>query len=115
MFCRHCGQPMRSEDRFCGACGKPATVAAPPAEPDPALRYVLPVGRSGWALAAGYLGLFSPLVIFAPFALIAGLLALRDLRRNPARLGRGRAWFGIVMGGIFTVLLLVIAFSIATE
>ncbi len=77
------------------------TLAAP--APDPSLKYLLPIGRSGWAIAAGYLGLVSVLLIFAPFALATGLLALRDIRRKPALLGAGRAWFGIVMGAIFSV------------
>ncbi len=79
---------------------------APAASVDPSLKYVLPIGRSGWAIAAGYLGLVSVLLIFAPFALGTGLYALHDIREHPDRLGLGRAWFGIVMGTIFTALLL---------
>jgi hypothetical protein len=73
---------------------------------DPALRMLLPVGRSGWAIAAGYLGLFSVLCVPAPFALLAGILAVRDMRRNPRKHGMGRAIFGIIMGGLGTVILL---------
>lgn len=72
---------------------------------DQALRWVLPVGRSGWAIAAGYLGIFSLLVIFAPFAVLAGVLGLREIKKNPRLGGRGRAIFGIVMGGIVTLLM----------
>jgi hypothetical protein len=67
---------------------------------DPALRWLLPVGRSGWAIAAGYLGIFSLLGIFAPFAVVAGILGLRHIKQNPHLGGRGRAIFGIVMGGL---------------
>jgi uncharacterized RDD family membrane protein YckC len=71
---------------------------------DPAaLRLLLPVGRSGWAIVAGYLGLFAVLLVPAPFALAAGLLAVADLRRNPKLYGMGRAVFGIVMGVLGTV------------
>ena len=35
---------------------------------DAAMRMLLPVGRSGWAIAAGYLGLFSLIVLPAPYA-----------------------------------------------
>jgi len=73
-----------------------------PFEEDPAMRILLPVGRSGWAIAAGYLGLFSVLLIFAPFALVCGILALFDLKRNPKKCGKGRAIFGIVMGVLGT-------------
>lgn len=79
---------------------------SPTAAPDPSLKYLLPVGRSGWAIAAGYLGLMALLPIFAPLALGAGIYALHDLREHPERLGVGRAWFAIVMGTIFTAVLL---------
>lgn len=71
---------------------------------DPMLRAVLPVGRAPRAIIAGYLGLFAILGIFAPFALILGILALRDLREKPGTLGKGRAIFAIVMGSLFTLL-----------
>lgn len=46
------------------------------------LRMIVPVGRSIWAILAGYLGLFSILLIPAPFAVLFGLLAIREMRRN---------------------------------
>lgn len=70
--------------------------------------WLLPTNRSGWSIAAGYLGLFSLLLLPAPFALIAGILGLRDIQRNPGLGGKGRAIFGIVMGGLFSVLLIVV-------
>ncbi len=45
-------------------------VATPKLGDDPAMRWILPVGRSGWAIAAGYLGLFSVLGVFGPFAIV---------------------------------------------
>lgn len=69
------------------------------------VRMILPVGRSGWAIAAGYLGLFSVLFVPAPFALLAGMLAVREIRRDPKLHGMGRAVFGIVMGGVWSVFL----------
>ncbi len=69
-------------------------------------RFILPVGRSGWAIASGYLGLISVLIIPAPFALLTGILAIRAMRRDPKKHGMGRAVFGIVMGGLITGLLL---------
>jgi hypothetical protein len=72
---------------------------------DPLVRALLPVGRSAWAIAAGYLGIFSLLLLPAPLALVTGVLAVRDIRRNPSRHGLGRAWFGIVMGLLGTVVL----------
>lgn len=88
----------------------------PPAErlgDDLAMRILLPVGRSPWAIVAGYLGLFSMLFFPAPLAVIAGVLAIRQIRRNPGSHGMGRAIFGLVMGGIFTIGLIGFAISLA--
>lgn len=75
-----------------------------------ATHYLLPTGRSVWAIAAGYLGLLSILLIFAPFAVGAGVMALRSISRRPELGGKGRAWFGVVAGalgtaGLFALLL----------
>ena len=69
------------------------------------LRWLLPVGRSGLAIAAGYAGLFALTVLLAPLALIVGLLATRDLRRHPSKLGWGRTIFALVTGVLGTVAL----------
>jgi hypothetical protein len=66
-------------------------------------RLVLPVGRPVSAIVAGYLGLFSVLPFFGVFAIIASLVAFRALKQNPQLHGRGRAWFGLVMGIITTL------------
>jgi hypothetical protein len=73
---------------------------------DAAVRMLLPVGRSGWAIVSGYLGLVSVLCLPAPFALLTGILAIRDMRRNPKLHGMGRAVFGIIMGSLGTIGLL---------
>lgn len=78
------------------------------AEYDPSLRFILPVGRSGYAIAAGYLGLFSLIVFPAPFALLFGILAVGDIRQHPKKLGMGRAVFGIIAGSLGSVALLFI-------
>ena len=72
---------------------------------DALLRAILPVGRSGWAIASGYLGLLSVLLIPAPFALATGIAAIVSIKRNPAKHGMGRAIFGIVMGALGTAAL----------
>ncbi len=79
------------------------------------IRMLIPVGRSGWAIAAGYLGLLSVLVLPAPFALICGIFAILDIKRNPHRHGMGRAIFGIVMGllGTIAAIFVLIAFVFA--
>lgn len=74
---------------------------------DHLLEWSIPINRSGLAVAAGYIALVSlPIVVLGPFAVFFGILALADLRANPQRLGRGRAWFAIVYGGFSSVLLI---------
>lgn len=87
---------------------QPVRPAPPPQSmgDDAMMRMLLPVGRSGWAIAAGYLGLFSFLAVPAPLALITGILAVLDIRRNPKKHGMGRAVFGIVMGVLGTAALI---------
>ena len=82
--------------------------SATPIGEDLGMRMLLPVGRSGWAIAAGYFGLFSVLFLPAPIALILGIMAIRDIRLHPKRHGMGRAIFGLVMGAVFTGLLIII-------
>jgi len=67
------------------------------------MRAILPIGRSGFAIAAGYLGIFSVVPFVGPFAILFGALAIRHIKRNPQRHGMGRAIFGIAMGAVFTI------------
>lgn len=76
---------------------------ASPWLPDHSLDWVVPVNRSVLAIVAGYVGLFSVLVVPAPIAVGLGVFALRDLRRHPEKRGRGRAWFAIGLGGLVTL------------
>lgn len=118
ILCRHCGSSLTSESLAAGPTSQPsfaptgAPLPAPPpyrpadATGDGELRWILPVGRSGWAIAAGYLGLFSILIFPAPFALAAGIMAVIDIKHHPQQLGMGRAVFGIIMGALGTAFLL---------
>jgi len=76
---------------------------------DATMRLLLPVGRSTWAIAAGYLGLFSIGMIPAPISIIISIIAIRDIRRSKlttkVKHGMGRAIFGLVMGILGTLLL----------
>jgi hypothetical protein len=71
------------------------------------MRVLLPVGRSGWAIAAGYAGLFGLLVMPAPLALVLGIIAVWHLKARPDLHGWGRAIFGLAVGGVGTIALLV--------
>jgi len=73
---------------------------------DPALQWIVPLETSFWAVLAGYAGLLSPFCFLAPLALILGIVALYDIRKRNV-VGKGRAIFAIVMGGLFTIPLIV--------
>jgi hypothetical protein len=93
-----------------GAHAPPGAWAQPYPPPQPlgenaGVRMLLPVGRSGWAIAAGYLGLFSVLGCFAPISIIVSIIAIRDIKTHPDRHGMGRAVFGLVMGILGSILL----------
>jgi hypothetical protein len=110
VFCRGCGGQIHVTAHTCPSCGAPQQVvtASSAAGGDEALKYLIPVGRSGWAVAAGYLAFFAIFALPAPFALAAGILGLRDIKQNPEKLGKGRAIFGIVMGGLGCLILLAV-------
>ena len=73
---------------------------------------LLPVGRSGWAIAAGYVGLISVVLVPAPVAIILSIIAIRSIKKSKAtdhpKHGMGRAIFGLVMGILFTIVLAVL-------
>ena len=98
--CIYCAESIPDEAAVCPLCKSDLRVRPPSSQPadDALARMLLPVGRSGWAIAAGYLGIFSLLLVPAPFAIIVGFVALNDLKKNPALAGKGRAIFGIGMG-----------------
>lgn len=104
--CPRCQRPVVYMTPQCPHCG---VVFAASAGHDAGMRMLLPVGRTGLSLAAGYVGLAS-LVIWplGVVALILGILAVRDLQRRPGTHGMGRAIFAIVVGALFTALFVVV-------
>lgn len=106
------GDQHRPADPF--APGGPYQGRSPDIADDPAMRWVLPVGQSTWAIVSGYLGLISLAACFlGPFAVFTGIMAIREMRRNPRLSGWGRAIVGIVLGALgsigFVVMIVVIA------
>lgn len=73
------------------------------------MRMLLPVGRSGWAIAAGYLGLFGLIIVPAPLALIVSVVAILDINKSKKtehpKHGMGRAVFGLIVGLVGTIIL----------
>jgi hypothetical protein len=80
---------------------------------DPTMRLLLPVGRSPLAIIAGYLGLFSVLLIPAPVALAVSIFAILDIKKHPKKHGMGRAIFGLVMGILGSLLLIFVLITLA--
>jgi GYF domain 2 len=76
------------------------TLSGDPLADSAGMRMLLPVGRSGWAIASGYLGLLSVIPFFGLFAIITGIIAILHMRRDPRLHGMGRAIFGIAAGAI---------------
>jgi hypothetical protein len=94
MQCPRCHAENHTTNTRCTACGEALSLGD-----SGLMRAILPVGRSGWAIASGYLAL---LIVTAPLAVVTGILAVRDIRSNPHKHGMGRAIFGIAFGGLIS-------------
>ena len=76
------------------------------------LSFVVPVGQSKWAIAAGYLGLFS--LCFWPLGFFAVVAAYKALSRRRTGIGILRIITGFVGGAIgVCISLLVLVYFIA--
>lgn len=112
MNCPYCAEVLPGRTDVCPYCD--SDLRQPTRRPvshtggdSAGLRMILPVGRSGWAIAAGYLGLISVLAVPGPFAILCSVLAFRDMKQNPKLHGMGRAVFGMIMGCLGTLVLLI--------
>lgn len=139
MQCTACGAQNPDQVASCLACGSPMSpngagspggVSNPFAEQRPyappqyaprppgasddnaALRFIVPVQTSVWAIAAGYLGLLSlGCCILGPFAVFTGVMGLREIAAKPELGGQVRCILGIVLGALDTIGL--IGFAVA--
>ena len=115
MFCTKCGAQIDDKAVICVKCGCAVANASPStsAGDNAALRLLVPIGRSGWAIAAGYIGLLSFIPFVGFLALALGIVAVRDLHKHPDKYGAGRAWFGIIAGGLSSLVYLMMFISVA--
>lgn len=84
---------------------------APPPQRDRGVEMLLPVNRTPMSIVAGYLGLFSLLLIPGPIAVTVAIFALRELKKKPDVAGRARAWFGLICGALASVAIVAIGLN----
>jgi hypothetical protein len=82
--------------------------AAPNQDMLESFRYIVPLNCPVIAIIAGYSAFFAVLLFPAPIALILGIFAMWHIKKNKEKKleGKGRAIFAVVMGTIFTVILI---------
>jgi hypothetical protein len=66
------------------------------------------------SIAACLVGLSSIELITAPIAVLLGILAIKDIKKNPEKKGKGMAIFAIIAGsvGSFILLIFLILFAV---
>ncbi len=121
MFCSSCGAQTNGAS-FCPNCGSPTNAAGaqssnsqvppvqPAAQPQPTYGTTPVAGQStnGLAIAA----LVTSLVCCGPIGLILGLVSLNQINASQGRQGgKGMAIAGIVLGGLSTVVTVLLLLS----
>lgn len=118
MYCPTCGDLQPDQSIHCSSCDSPLPVVAPPPTPDLAdeVGLLIPVRVEPVCMLSGYLGLFGFFFAGLPgiFAILTGVLGLRNLKKEPRLKGVSRAWTGIVLGILQCLMLCWFAFMAVT-
>jgi hypothetical protein len=106
MYCPKCGAQNNDSNLKC-ACGQ----LLRPVQTDDTLSTLVPY-KNVPALIAYYLGVFSAIPCLGLFlgvaAFILGIKGLKVSKEHPESKGRVHAWVGILVGGFFGLLYLVL-------
>jgi hypothetical protein len=117
LYCTQCGSEIPDQAAFCSSCGQSQWAGDNhgPSRSEQSLKWLVPINVSPYAVVSCYSGLFGflfcILVVPSLLAIVMGVLALSDLKKNPHLSGKGRAWFGLVTGSLSLVIALIILIS----
>jgi uncharacterized membrane protein YvbJ len=116
MYCPQCGTQNNDNNFKCTSCGQilhpePKIVVE---TGDNVLATIIPYKNTS-ALIAYYLGVFSIIpcigIILGIAAFILGLKGLSFAKKHPEVKGKVHAWIGIIVGGFFGILYLILTIS----
>ena len=113
MYCPKCGTVNHDNNFKCAQCGEILHPSAPTVviTSDDTIGGLMP-SKNGPALASYYLGVFSVIPLLGiPLgiaALICGIKGVRKAWAHPEVKGKVHAWVGIITGGLFSLLYLIL-------
>ena len=106
-YCPGCGKPLPPNAAYCVHCGRSFRDQA--ADDRDATGGIIPYKNSS-ALIAYYCGVFAVIPCFpiGLAGLVLGIKGLRYAKQHPASKGQVHSWIGIVVGGLFGLVWLVL-------
>ena len=110
--CPSCGEMIVETAQLCRFCGVqlgPGGQMMPPPARGDATGGLIPY-KNAQALIAYYCGVFSiiPCFIIGIVALVLGIRGLKFAKQHPEAKGRAHAWIGILAGGFFGIVYLIV-------